>query len=162
MEGNVYKKYFSFLSRKPYFGKGCTLNTTKNKTISGKIELPFRLDVENRPHQIYDEIFGKWGTTNFQLLMKSETAEILHHFNLSKKQLESFEKQNVFIPISFEPKTGRTHQLRLHSSSIHGLNAPIIGDNLYGTQNENERLMLHAAELSFNHPKTKERIFFKT
>ena len=83
-------------------------------------------------------------------------------FKLTKKQLKNLEENYEFIPVSFEPETGRTHQLRLHSSCVHGLNAPIIGDNLYGTQSENERLMLHAAELAFIHPKTGEKMYFKT
>ncbi len=160
MNGEVYKKYIAFLSSKPQFGKGCTLND--GTSLSGKIKLPFRLDVENRPHQIYDEEFGKWGITNFEFLDKEEGKNLLPIFKLTKKQLKNLEENYEFIPVSFEPETGRTHQLRLHSSCVHGLNAPIIGDNLYGTQSENERLMLHAAELAFIHPKTGEKMYFKT
>ena len=163
MEGKVHKKYAAFLKNKPEFGKGCKLNPAiENEPVSGKIELPFRLDVENRPHQIYDEEFGKWGITNFQFLLPSEAETILPEFRLTKKQLEHFRKTYEPVPVVFEPETGRTHQLRLHSSNIHGLNAPIIGDNLYGTQTENERLMLHAFELAFTHPKTGEKMFFRT
>ncbi len=162
MEGKVHKKYVAFLKNKPEFGKGCKLCTAgEDGLVSGKIELPFRLDVENRPHQIYDEIFGKWGITNFKLLPASETEKLLPQFRLTKKQLEHFYASYESVPVSFEPETGRTHQLRLHASCIHGLNAPIIGDNLYGTQTENERLMLHACELSFVHPKNGKKMFFK-
>lgn len=170
MEGKVHKKYVAFLKNKPEFGKGCKLctdsvseNTScKNLLVSGKIELPFRLDVENRPHQIYDEIYGKWGITNFQFLPPAETEKLLSMFRLTKKQTEHFFSSYESVPVSFEPETGRTHQLRLHSSCVHGLNAPIIGDNLYGTQSQDERLMLHACELSFTHPKTGEKMFFRT
>ena len=163
MEGKVHKKYIAFLKKKPEFGKGCKLCTAyEDGLVSGKIELPFRLDVENRPHQIYDEVYGKWGITNFKLLPASETETLLPQFRLTKKQLEHFYASYESVPISFEPETGRTHQLRLHASCIHGLNAPIIGDNLYGSQTENERLMLHACELSFVHPKTGDKMFFKT
>ena len=63
--------------------------------------------------------------------------------------------------IKFIPKTGRTHQLRLHSAHIKGLGAPIVGDTLYGTKNENEnRMMLHATYLSFFHPDTGEKMEF--
>ena len=162
MEGKIHKKYVAFLKNKPSFGKGCKLNpANENQPVSGRIELPFRLDIENRPHQIYDEVYGKWGITNFQLLPASEADTLLSMFKLTKKQLEHFHKSYEPVPIIFEPETGRTHQLRLHSSSIHGLNAPIIGDNLYGSQSENERLMLHAFELAFTHPKTGEKMFFK-
>ena len=61
--------------------------------------------------------------------------------------------------VHFWPLTGRTHQLRMHAAHELGLNAPIVGDDLYGTVAE--RLCLHAAELSFVHPKTKERMSFE-
>lgn len=44
------------------------------------------------------------------------------------------------------PKTGRTHQLRAHMSSI---GHPIVGDKAYGSKIESERIMLHAESLSF-------------
>ena len=52
--------------------------------------------------------------------------------------------------ISFIPKTGRTHQLRVHSAHPLGLNAPIVGDELYGRKAD--RLYLHAEYLGFIHP----------
>ncbi|MBE6686962.1 MAG: RluA family pseudouridine synthase [Ruminococcaceae bacterium] len=51
------------------------------------------------------------------------------------------------------PYTGRTHQLRVHFSSA---GYPIKGDSLYG--NADDRLMLHAFSLSFNHPVTGQRL----
>lgn len=55
-------------------------------------------------------------------------------------------------------KTGRTHQIRVHLSSV---NLPIIGDTLYGLKNEKihaDRQMLHAHFISFREPITKEKI----
>ena len=58
------------------------------------------------------------------------------------------------------PKTGRTHQIRVHLSE-YGL--PILGDDLYGTESElAPRLMLHAAQLSFSHPFTKREVLVKS
>ena len=50
------------------------------------------------------------------------------------------------------PKTGRTHQLRVHMAT--GLQAPIQGDRLYGNNGNTtgDRLMLHARRLHFIHP----------
>ena len=62
------------------------------------------------------------------------------------------------VLVDFYPLTGRTHQLRVHAAHPEGLNAPIIGDRLYGTAGE--RLMLHAAEIAFVHPITKEQMHF--
>lgn len=61
--------------------------------------------------------------------------------------------------VDFWPLTGRTHQLRMHSAHELGLNAPIVGDDIYGTAAE--RMCLHAAYLEFMHPQTKEKISFE-
>lgn len=61
------------------------------------------------------------------------------------------------------PKTGRTHQLRVHLLSE---GCPIIGDNKYGNREINQnfykkgvkRLLLHAYQLEFIHPKTNEKV----
>lgn len=61
--------------------------------------------------------------------------------------------------IHFWPLTGRTHQLRVHAAHKLGLNAPIVGDDLYGTSDK--RLHLHAAYIAFIHPVTKKRMEFE-
>ena len=58
--------------------------------------------------------------------------------------------------VEAHPLTGRTHQLRVHFAS---LGHPICGDNLYGIDNGRiARQALHAKELVFPHPITKEQI----
>ena len=106
----------------------------------GSIELPFRLDTDNRPYQIYDEECGKMGLTHWK------KVEVL----------------SGITRISFVPITGRTHQLRLHSSHEKGLNLPIIGDRLYGTGTAPGQLKLHACYLSFTHPSTGLVLSFKS
>ena len=57
--------------------------------------------------------------------------------------------------------TGRTHQIRVHLSS---LSRHILGDDLYGFKSRNDkinRVMLHAYLLYLEHPKSKELLFFK-
>jgi tRNA pseudouridine32 synthase / 23S rRNA pseudouridine746 synthase len=58
--------------------------------------------------------------------------------------------------VAFTPHTGRTHQLRVHAAHPLGLDAPIVGDRLYGRTPplEGERLLLHAERLEFVHPVT--------
>ena len=58
------------------------------------------------------------------------------------------------LKVEFEPITGRTHQLRVHSAHHLGLNCPIKGDDLYGKKAD--RLYLHAHQITFKHPFTKE------
>ncbi|MGP1511428.1 MAG: RluA family pseudouridine synthase, partial [Treponema sp.] len=62
--------------------------------------------------------------------------------------------------VLFTPLTGRTHQLRLASADKHGFGIPIIGDSLYGTRADGERLMLQAKTLEFTHPITGRRMMF--
>jgi len=103
----------------------------------GKIELPLRVDLDDRPRQVVCYEYGKMGVTDFKVLSKTENLTRIQYF----------------------PITGRTHQLRVHSAHKSGLNAPIKGDDLYGTKSN--RLHLHAHTLEFFHPITKEWVIFK-
>lgn len=70
------------------------------------------------------------------------------------KQYEGFALLRVNI------HTGRTHQIRVHLSSI---NHPVLGDPIYSNPSKrfrNATLMLHAIKLEITHPKTGERIKF--
>ena len=96
----------------------------------GHIELPLRPDPEDRPRQGGG---GGDGKTN-----PAVTDYTVLHYDSGR----------TFI--SFIPKTGRTHQLRVHSAHPLGLNAPIVGDELYGRKAD--RLYLHAEYLGFIHP----------
>lgn len=104
----------------------------------GRIELKFRLDTTNRPHQVFDPVQGKKGITLWRKLAIEDNA----------------------TRVEFTPLTGRTHQLRLHAAHKRGLNTPIIGDRLYGSGVEGDQMMLHASSLTIFHPKTQERITF--
>ncbi len=103
---------------------------------AGEITLAFRLDPDNRPHQIYDPLHGKMGISRWQLMgIEGERSRI-----------------------EFTPLTGRTHQLRLAASHPLGLGIPIVGDRLYGLGKEPGKLLLHAAYLAFDHPRSGQRM----
>jgi tRNA pseudouridine32 synthase / 23S rRNA pseudouridine746 synthase len=102
---------------------------TKEK---GEIDLPLRVDLDNRPNQIVCFEYGKKAQTHWEIIQEKDNRTLVY----------------------FYPITGRTHQLRVHAAHILGLNAPIIGDDLYGTKAE--RLHLHAESISFQHPISKE------
>ena len=98
----------------------------------GKITLPLRPDLNDRPRQIVDFVHGKKAETTYETIGNCR--------------------------INLYPHTGRTHQLRVHCAHADGLNNPIKGDELYGKRAD--RLYLHAEELSFLHPMTHERVTF--
>ncbi len=98
----------------------------------GLIELPLRLDVDNRPTQLVDFVHGKPAVTRYEVVEIKDGKTFVH----------------------FYPLTGRTHQLRVHAAHPLGLNTPIVGDDLYGKRGH--RLHLHASVLEFVHPVSKE------
>lgn len=85
---------------------------------------------------------------------------LLEHWDRSAQtKWQVVERKNNQTKIHFYPITGRTHQLRVHSAHIKGLNIPIVGDDLYG--NKAERLHLHAETLELTHPITRELMHFQ-
>jgi tRNA pseudouridine32 synthase/23S rRNA pseudouridine746 synthase len=112
------------------------------KELSGVIDLPLRLDVDNRPTQIVDKERGKSAKTEWTRI----TVSKYKGGNVSRLLLK--------------PYTGRTHQLRVHTKEML---YPIVGDRLYGERTEDEkRMLLHASYLEFDHPITGERMSFTT
>jgi tRNA pseudouridine32 synthase/23S rRNA pseudouridine746 synthase len=115
----------------------------------GMIDLPIRLDLENRPRQIVDFEQGRPSLTRYRVLAREHRR----------------------TRVLFEPLTGRTHQIRVHAAfsgsstwpSGHracaqmppyrrlGLGHSICGDPLYG-RGSGSRLMLHASVLEFADP----------
>ncbi len=99
-----------------------------------RIELPLRVDLDDRPRQMVCYQHGRQAITDVRVIATDGHTSRVY----------------------FYPLTGRTHQLRVHAAHALGLAAPIVGDALYGTQQQ--RLMLHAERISFEHPLTAERI----
>ena len=132
--GTVHKKYVALID-----------GTFNHNEYKGELRLKFRLDIENRPHQIYDEENGKLGITEWE-----KAGTVLY--------TAPDGSQRRTTKIIFTPHTGRTHQLRLAASDPHGFGIPIVGDTLYGHCAPGERLMLHAFELKFEHPISGKKI----
>jgi tRNA pseudouridine32 synthase/23S rRNA pseudouridine746 synthase len=104
---------------------------------SGTVELPLRLDFDDKPRQLVCYEHGKKALTTWQVIERNNGTTRLHLY----------------------PKTGRTHQLRVHCAHHLGLNMPILGDTHYGKKAE--RLHLHAEYLALNHPITRKRLTFE-
>lgn len=102
----------------------------------GTIDLPLRLDIEDRPRQIVCHEHGKTARTHWKVV----------------------ERLPGQTRVYLWPVTGRTHQLRVHAAHPHGLNAAMVGDDLYGQSGD--RLHLHAEEISFAHPVSREMVSF--
>lgn len=97
---------------------------------NGEVYLPLRCDWPNRPLQMVCHEHGKPALTQWQLTTQNaDTARL-----------------------ALSPKTGRSHQLRVHMQS---LGHPILGDRFYAhdeAYHAAKRLHLHAAHIRFRHP----------
>ena len=100
----------------------------------GIIDLPLRVDLDDRPRQVVCDEYGK----------------------IAKTKWEAIEQAEGKTRVYFYPITGRTHQLRVHAAHSLGLKTPIVGDDLYGRKAD--RLHLHAESIEFQHPISKERM----
>ncbi|MFA0380207.1 pseudouridine synthase [Vibrio sp. 10N.222.54.A3] len=104
---------------------------------SGNISLPLRGDITDRPRQLVCHQHGRNAETHWQVVSTHNGKTKVHLY----------------------PKTGRTHQLRVHCAHPLGLGVPIRGDDLYGYKRE--RLHLHAGYLKLIHPTTGEWMEFE-
>ncbi len=104
---------------------------------SGLIDLPLRVDLDDRPRQMVCYTYGKPAQTKWEKIAIT----------------------NNQTRVRFYPLTGRTHQLRMHAVHPNGLNTPIVGDDLYGRKAN--RLHLHAASITFIHPRSKQEMTFE-
>ncbi len=109
-------------------------------TVAGErgiIDLPLRVDLDDRPRQIVDASHGKPAVTEWHVL----------------------ERTGGRTRVALSPKTGRAHQLRVHAAHPKGLGLPIVGDRLYGRPDA--RLLLHAEAIGFVHPHTQEHLVWR-
>ncbi len=100
----------------------------------GVVELALRVDLDDRPRQIHDPLHGKPAMTLWRVVERTASR----------------------TKVLLVPRTGRTHQLRVHAAHALGIGAPIVGDRLYGRAAA--RLALHAEFVGFTHPHTQRRI----
>ena len=119
----------------------------------GAISLPLISDINDRPRQRVDMEHGKPAYTLYNII-EVRAAEANRAVSDKTKQAD---KGRTLIHLY--PKTGRTHQLRVHCAHPSGLACPILGDPLYGIERA-DRMYLHAAELTFRHPITGEPMHF--
>ena len=96
---------------------------------TGTVDLPLIVDWPNRPLQMVDHENGRPAVTDWRVLRAGDEETRVRLF----------------------PKTGRSHQLRVHMLAI---GHPILGDPFYATgpARDHPRLMLHSESIRFRHP----------
>ena len=129
---HLQKQFLNRIIKKTYVA----LLNGRITNIEGEINLPLRVDFENRPCQMVCYENGKHAITKYKVI----------------------DVKNGKTLVYFYPITGRTHQLRIHASHKNGLNTPIVGDILYGKASN--RLHLHAQTITFIHPIEKKEMSF--
>ena len=109
------------------------------KEMEGTVDAPIGRDPNNRKKMCINSTNGKRAVTHYKVL----------------KQMKGY----TYIECQLE--TGRTHQIRVHMTSI---GHPLIGDEVYGNRSCKFKLQgqtLHAMVLGFVHPSTKEYVEFE-
>ena len=129
---NMQRQFAQREVEKTYLAHLCSGKKAWRGRKKGTIALPLAADYYDRPRQMVDRVHGKPAITDYEIL-------------------EIF--PDLEMDVRFFPKTGRTHQLRVHAASPLGLGRPIKGDALYGAAQDGV-LMLHAETLAFRHPRT--------
>lgn len=115
----------------------------KMKGDSGSVELPVTRDLRRRSRMTARRREGREARTDWRARLRFD----------------------AFTAIEADLRTGRTHQIRVHFSA---LGCPVVGDTLYGAPRQEhvgtellpqlDRNFLHAARVSFAHPRTGQRI----
>ena len=108
------------------------------KADTGTVDLPIIVDWPNRPKQMICHETGRAAVTDWQVINRDRGE----------------------TRVKLSPKTGRSHQLRIHMLA---LGHPILGDPFYGTPDSQEatRLMLHSHRLRLRHPDGGEMMDFR-
>jgi len=118
---------------------------------SGTIDVPIGRDPNHRTHMAVRKVGGRPALSNYTVRQRFDE----------------------FTLLDVEIKTGRTHQIRVHLTSI---KHPVVGDKIYSEGRENSvkdvatrraitamgRQFLHAAELGFAHPRSGEQMRFNS
>ena len=105
---------------------------------------------------------NKYGTINAPIARKKDSIIercVDENGDTSITHYKVIKEFNNLSLVNFKLETGRTHQIRVHSSYI---GHPILGDDLYGNKSSLiYRQALHSYKISFIHPKTREKMCFE-
>jgi 23S rRNA (cytosine1962-C5)-methyltransferase len=99
---------------------------------------------------------GEWAETRFQIRNRQSAIGNPPEPPSASAELRRDKHVGGYTLLEAMPFTGRTHQIRVHAAES---GFPILGDTLYGGS-PFQRVCLHAAEISFQHPATNEAVTF--
>jgi len=114
--------------------------------------------VPEAPHGIIDAPVGRSKSDPLRMAVVTGGRNARTDYRV----IGSYSRPAVVSRLECRLETGRTHQIRVHLSSI---NHPLVGDPVYGQRRPHlglQRPFLHAAELAFDHPKTGDRVEFRS
>lgn len=147
------------------FGTSGIMLVALNKEVNGQLTKQFQARSTHKTYTalLHGAVPDEQGTIDFpiakdrpnfplQKICSNEGKSALTHYRVITRQTDP-----SVTRVLFEPITGRTHQLRIHSQTF---GYPILGCDLYATDEAffmAHRLMLHATSLDFDHPVTGER-----
>lgn len=154
----VQKKYIAILCAKNKDAMERILQNTHGENQRGIISLPLMPDYLDRPRQMVSHENGKEAITEYEVLREERRGK--NEERRGKREERRGKSEEFHLRLALYPKTGRTHQLRVHCAHHEGLDAPILGDPLYGNEKA-ERLYLHAESIRFKHPLTGKELFFE-
>lgn len=125
-----------------------------NQFSSRKIEKNYLAVCFGSPkNQIISAPIGRHLTKRKEMTVKEDGKEAITEI------ISLGQKENLSLILA-RPRTGRTHQIRVHMKHIQ---APILGDEVYGSEKINKkfnvrRQLLHAYSIFFDHPSTNKKI----
>lgn len=134
----------------------------RNKQSQRHLSQQFERRMTDKTYEavVYGTVSGASGTIDAAIAKFSRQRPLRHLDRDGQQAITHWRvlaREENRTRLELKPETGRSHQLRLHLSSI---GHPILGDVFYGEPNDGHRLHLHAKSLSIQHPRSLEMTTF--
>lgn len=131
-----------------------------------QVELPLVRSKANRLRYTVDRNSGRSAQTSFRTLKRLRLGDDIGSDLKRKLSKDFWVSYDKFSLVEAYPKTGRTHQIRVH---LHSIFSPIVADEIYGGRKSLRidrfwagRMFLHAKRIEFHHPESQKKIVFES